>query len=125
MCLAGLVVLERSGLSAPADARLPLVLLGAGIGLSSPAAKPASMSGVAAGRSGMAAGVGSTVRYLGAVADIAVLARGLDVDGTRSEVLAQHRAVLLVFAVVLVASVVCAALLPRRTADVAVQPAPA
>ena len=125
VCLAGLVVLERSGLSAPDDVRLPLALLGAGIGLSSPAAQTASMSGVAPGRSGMAAGVGSTVRYLGAVAGIAVLARGLDVDGTRSEVLAQHRTVLLVFAVVLGVSVVCAALLPRRSADAVVQPAPA
>lgn len=116
LCLAGLVVLERSGLSAPDDVRVPLALLGAGIGLSSPAAQTASLSAVPSGQSGMAAGVGSTVRYLGGIAGIALLARALDVDGTREQVLAEHRAVLVVFAVVLVASAVCAAALPGRVA---------
>lgn len=119
LCLAGLVALERSALSAAGDVRLPLALLGAGIGLASPAAQTASLSGVAPAQTGMAAGVGSTMRYLGAVAGIALLARALDVTGTRSEVLAEHRAVLAVFTAVLLASLVCAALLPRRAQVVA------
>lgn len=116
LCLAGLAVLDRSGLSAPDDVRLPLTLLGAGIGLSSPAAQTASLSSVAPSQSGMAAGVGSTMRYLGAVAGIAVLGRGLDLDGSAAQVLAEHRALLAVFACALLASLACAAVLPRTPA---------
>lgn len=116
LCLVGLLVLDRSGLSAPGDVRIPLALLGAGIGLSTPAAQAASLSSVAPAHSGMAAGVGSTVRYLGAVAGIAVLARGLDLDGSRAQVLAEHRAMLAVFAVVVIASLICAVFLPRNRA---------
>lgn len=116
LCLVGLLVLDRSGLSAPGDVRIPLVLLGAGLGLSSPAAQSASMSGVAPAQSGMAAGMGSTMRYLGAVIGIALLGRLLDLDGSRGQVLAEHRTVLAVFAVTLVGSLLCAAVLPRRDA---------
>ena len=118
LCLVGLVALYRSGLSASGDVRLPLALLGAGIGLSSPSAQTASLSSVASAHSGMAAGVGSTMRYLGAVAGIALLGRALDLDGSRAQVLAEHRAMLALYAVALLASLVCAAVLPRRTAGV-------
>jgi hypothetical protein len=60
--------------------------------------------------------VGSTLRYLGAVVGIALLGRGLDLDGSRAQVLAEHRAMLVVFAGALLASLVCAAVLPRRDA---------
>ena len=116
VCLLGLVLLLGAELSAPGDVRLPLLLLGAGLGLSSPAAQSASMSAVAPGQSGMAAGAASTMRYLGAVAGIALLGRVLDLGGSRAQVLTEHRDVLSVFAVVLLASVVCAAVLPRRDA---------
>jgi MFS family permease len=116
LCLMGLLVLDRSGLSAPGDVRIPLALLGAGLGLSSPAAQTASLSSVAPWQSGMAAGVASTMRYLGAVIGIALLGRLLDLDGSRAQVLAEHRAVLAVFAVTLLGSLVCAAVLPRRDA---------
>jgi MFS family permease len=114
VCLVGLLILARSSISAPDDVRIPLALLGAGLGLSSPAAQTASLSSVAAAQSGMAAGVGSTMRYLGAVAGIAMLGRVLDLEGTRPQVLAEHRAVLAVFAVTLAVSLVCAAVLPGR-----------
>ena len=116
LCLGGLVVLQRSGPAGPEDVRLPLALLGAGLGLCSPAAQSASLSAVPRGQSGMAAGAGSTMRYLGAVAGIAMLGRVLDLSGSRAEVLAEHREVLAVFAVVLLASLACAAALPRREA---------
>lgn len=122
ICLVGLVVLDRSGLSAPGDVRLPLALLGAGLGLSSPAAQSASLSSVGAAQSGMAAGVGSTMRYLGAVAGIALLGRVLDLEGTAAQVLAEHRVVLAVFALTLLASLACAAVLPRREVTVLVRP---
>ncbi len=118
LCLAGLGLLAASDLAAPGEVRLPLLLLGAGIGLSSPAAQTASLSGVAPAQSGMAAGVSSTMRYLGAVAGIAVLGRGLDLGGSTAQVLAEHRAMLAVFAVALVASGACAAVLPRREVGV-------
>jgi MFS family permease len=120
LCLGGLPVLQRSGPTTPEDVRLPLALLGAGLGLSSPAAQTASLSAVPHEQSAMAAGVGSTMRYLGAVAGIAVLGRVLEVGGSRAEVLAAHRGVLAVFAVVLLASLACAALLPRRSATAVV-----
>ncbi len=116
LCLGGLVVLQRSGLASPEDVRLPLALLGAGLGLSSPAAQTASLSAVPREQSATAAGVGSTMRYLGAVAGIAVLGRVLDIGGSRAEVLAEHRGVLAIFTVVLLASLACAAVLPRRSA---------
>jgi hypothetical protein len=74
------------------DVQMPLALIGAGLGLSSPAAQSASLSAAASSQSGMAAGVASTMRYLGAVAGIAVLGRVLDLDGSRARVLAEHRA---------------------------------
>jgi MFS family permease len=117
LCLGGLVVLQRSGPTSPGDVRLPLALLGAGLGLSSPAAQTASLSAVPREQSAMAAGVGSTMRYLGAVVGIAVLGRVLDIGGSRPEVLAEHRRVLALFTVVLLASLACAAVLPRRSAQ--------
>ncbi len=64
VCLVGLVVLRRSGLSAHDDVQIPLALLGAGLGLSSPAAQSASLSAVGPSQSGMAAGLGSTMRAI-------------------------------------------------------------
>jgi MFS family permease len=124
MCLAGLAVLHRSGLSAPDDLRTPLALLGVGVGLSSPAAQTASMSSVAPTHSGMAAGVGSTMRYLGAVAGIAILGRGLDLDGSPAQVLGEHRTMLAVFACALVTSAACAAVLPRKQAMAEIHASP-
>jgi hypothetical protein len=40
----------------------------------------------------------------------------LDLGGSSAQVLAEHRAVLAVFAVTLIGSLVCAAVLPRRDA---------
>ena len=115
-CLAGILVLLASDLQHAGDVRLPLVLLGIGLGLSGPAAQTASLSAVDAARSGMAAGVSSTMRYLGGVVGIAVLGRMLDLDGTRAEVLAEHHAVVGLFVGVLTAGLVCATLLPGRQA---------
>ena len=124
VCLAAVLLLRSTDLSAAGDVRLPLVLLGAGLGLSSPAAQSASMSAVPQEQSGMAAGVASTMRYLGAIAGIALLGRSLDLSASRAQVLGEHRDVLSVFAVVLLVSVVCAAVLPRRDAaqDEAAEP---
>ncbi|WP_082612773.1 MULTISPECIES: MFS transporter [unclassified Nocardioides] len=116
-CLAGMVLLQASDLGAPGDVRLPLALLGVGLGLCSPAAQTASLSAIDPGRSGMAAGVGSTMRYLGGVAGVATLGRMLDLQGSAAAVLSSHHQVTAVFTGVLVAALGCACLLPGLGED--------
>lgn len=111
-CLAGLVVLRTAELSSAGEVRLPLALLGVGLGLCGPAAQAASLSAVPSERSGMAAGVSSTMRYLGGVAGIAFLGRALDLHGSRAAVLSEHHHIIEIFLGVLVLGLVCAARLP-------------
>jgi MFS family permease len=114
VCLAGLVVLRVGELGSPGQVRLPLALLGVGLGLCGPAAQTASLSAIAPARSGMAAGVSSTMRYLGGVAGIAFLGRALDLDSTPAALLAEHHHVVDVFLGVLAVGLVCAIRLPHR-----------
>jgi MFS family permease len=121
-CLAGVTTLLVHDPTAPGDLRLPLALLGFGLGLATPAGQTASLAGVPADRIGMAAGLASSMRYVGGVAGVAILGRTLDLTGSRHSVLAAQHTMLAVFVGVLVASVGCAALLgrvPARTAPVA------
>lgn len=103
-CLAALVVMRLNDPANAADLRLPLVLLGLGVGLANPAAQTASLAGVADSRSGMAAGFSSTMRYLGGIAGVAVLGRLLHLTGSRDAVLHAHHTVLAVFVGVLAVS---------------------
>ncbi len=112
ICLAGLVILRIVELSSAGQVRLPLALLGVGLGLCGPAAQTASLSAVPSARSGMAAGVSSTMRYLGGVAGIAFLGRALDLHGTRAAVLIEHHHMIEIFLGVLVLGLLCAARLP-------------
>lgn len=112
VCLAALVVMRVVELSSPGQVRLPLALLGIGLGLCGPAAQTASLSAVSSARSGMAAGVSSTMRYLGGVAGIAFLGRALDLHGSKAAVMSEHHFVVEVFLGVLVLGLVCAVLLP-------------
>jgi MFS family permease len=116
ICLAALVDLRLIGLSSAGDVRLPLALLGVGFGLCGPAAQTASLSAVPSARSGMAAGVSSTMRYLGGVAGIAFLGRALDPDGTRATVMSEHHHIVEVFLGVLVLGLLCAVRLPGSAA---------
>jgi predicted MFS family arabinose efflux permease len=113
-CLLGLVLMRVLPMDAATDLRLPLALLGVGLGLANPAAQAASMAGIARVDSGMAAGIGSTMRYLGGVVGIALLGRVIDGEDSVNAVLAQHDLLLTVFTGVLVATFVCAALLGRK-----------
>jgi MFS family permease len=114
VCVAAILVMRGSALHTSGSVRLPLVMLGIGLGLSGPAAQTASLSAVHRDRSGIAAGVSSTMRYLGGVVGIAFLGQVLDVDSPASTVRDQHHTVLTVFAGVLVLGLACAALLPGR-----------
>ena len=115
-CLAGLVLMRVLPLEAASDLRLPLVLLGVGLGLANPAAQAASLAGVSRADSGMAAGVSSTMRYLGGIVGIALLGRVIDGAASVDAVVVQHNLLLSIFVGVLVATVACAALLGRRPA---------
>ncbi len=111
VCLGGLTAMRVAPFDSADDMRLPLVLLGIGLGLANPAAQAASMAGISRAESGMAAGIGSTMRYLGGIAGVAILGRVLDATGSPDAVLAQHRLLLDVFVGVLVITVGFAALL--------------
>ena len=93
-------------------------MLGIGLGLANPAAQAASMAGIAPGDSGMAAGVNSTMRYLGGIVGIAILGSTLNFSGSRAAVLAEHHLLLAIFAGILVLTVGCATLLGRRHGSV-------
>ncbi len=114
LCLGGVVMLWADALTSVGAVRPALVLLGVGIGLANPAAQNASLAGIARRESGMAAGVSSTMRYLGGIVGVAVLGRVLDVSGPPAAILREHHLLLMIFAGVLVVAVVCAALLGER-----------
>lgn len=116
--LAGVVVLASVDLTATSQVAMPLAVLGVGLGLATPAAQSASITAIAPEHAGMAAGIGSTMRYLGGLIGVAVMSVVLDVTGTRDAVVSEHRTLMVLFVGVLGVGLVCAALLPgRRTAD--------
>ena len=80
-CLGAVGLLASVGLSSPGRLVLPLALLGLGVGLATPAAQSASLAAVPGARSGAAAGIGSTMRYLGGVVGVALLGRLVHLDG--------------------------------------------
>ena len=114
--LAAIVALARVELTAVGQVAVPLALLGAGLGLATPAAQSASITAAPADQAGMAAGIGSTMRYLGGLTGIAIMSVVLDVTGTPATVVSEHRTLMMVFAGALLVGVVCAALLPGRSA---------
>ena len=114
-CLAAVVALALAGLPSLRGLVLPLALLGLGVGLATPAAQTASLAAVPQRHSGAAAGIGSTMRYLGGVVGVALLGRLVDLGDDRATVLGEHRTVLGVFAVALAGGLACALALPRRS----------
>ena len=114
-CLGAVGLLASVGLSSPGRLVLPLALLGLGVGLATPAAQSASLAAVPGARSGAAAGIGSTMRYLGGVVGVALLGRLVHLDGDPAAVVGEHRTVLAVFAAALVGGLICALALPRRS----------
>lgn len=109
VAVAGMVVVATQTLGSASDVVPGLVLLGVGIGLSTPAVQAAAMAAVDRSRSGMAAGVSSTARYLGGVVGVGVVSSLLH----GSEALVAHRAAARVMAVVLVVALGAAVVLPR------------
>ncbi len=112
VALAGMVFLALSTLAGPRDLLPGLVLLGVGIGLSTPAVQAVAMASIDRARSGMAAGVSSTARYLGGVVGVGVVSSLLG----GAAPLAAHRSVAALLAGFLLVAVAFATALPRRTA---------
>jgi MFS family permease len=94
----------------PLDVLPGMLLIGAGIGLTSPPAQAASMSAVGRDQAGMAGGVVSTMRYMGGVAGIAALGVLLNDSASPSS----HQRPVLVYAGALVMAAALSMLLPRR-----------
>lgn len=88
-----------------------LLLLGLGLGLSTPAANAASMAAAQAHESGMASAVSGTLRYLGGVAGVATVATLASGDDLLR---ALHQSTLF-FALALALACVLAALIPERS----------
>lgn len=90
-----------------------LLLLGVGLGLSSPPSQAAAMGAVAREDAGMAGGVLSTMRYLGGIAGIAAMA-ALVTEATSP---ASHSLPVYVYAGALAAAAALALLLPGRKSN--------
>jgi MFS family permease len=112
--LLGVADLAQIDLTSSDDLRIPMILLGIGLGLTSPPAQTASMNAVEPALAGMAAGVSSTMRYLGGIVGVAVMSLLLDVDGSRADVISEHRSLMGVFIGALAVGLLCAVLLPGR-----------
>lgn len=122
ICLTAVAMLHGAAMTSAGEVRIPLAILGIGLGLSGPAAQTASLSAVAVARSGMAAGVSSTMRYLGGVTGIAILGQVLDLDGSRSAILSEHRESLVIFGGALAVGLACAFALPGRARKAVPEP---
>jgi MFS family permease len=90
-----------------------MLLMGLGVGMTSPPAQAASMSTVGRDQSGMAGGIVSTMRYIGGVAGATVLSALLS-DASSP---ASHQRPVFVYAGALVLAAGLSLLLPRRVEE--------
>ena len=111
LALAGLWWFSDFGsVHVPLDIMPGLVLIGTGVGMTSPPAQAASMSTVGREQAGMAGGVLSTLRYIGGVAGTTALGALLH-DGAST---ASHQRPLFVYAGALIIAAALSLLLPGR-----------
>jgi MFS family permease len=101
---------DLEAVQVPLDVLPGMILLGTGVGLTSPPAQAASMSTVTPGQSGMAGGVVSTLRYLGGVVGVTLL--GALLRDTSSP--ASHQRTIFVYAGALVVAAGVSLLLPGK-----------
>lgn len=101
---------DLAAVRSPIEVMPGMVLLGAGMGMTSPSAQAASMSTVGHDQSGMAGGVLSTLRYLGGIAGMTALGALLHEPASP----ASHQRPLVVYAGALVAAAALSRLLPGR-----------
>jgi EmrB/QacA subfamily drug resistance transporter len=104
-------LLLPSALASPTAAVPPLVLVGMGVGLSSAPSQAAALSAVPRESAGMAAGVQSTLRYLGGVLSITLLS---SITGDGAVDWQAHRILLLAFVAALTLALGLCLALPAR-----------
>lgn len=111
----GMALVRLTPLTAPGALVVPLVIVGMGMGLSASPSQAAAMSAAPRDRSGTAAGLLSTMRYLGGVAGILVLA-AVAHDGPTGtgEVIAELHRSTEIFLVALLVATGAATFLPHR-----------
>ncbi len=113
--LAGVyLVSDFQALQSPGDALVGLLLIGAGLGLSSAPAQAGAMSAVGRREAGMAGGAVSTARYIGGVIGISAL--GYLLGGEQAGVNA-HSAATVVYLAALVVAAISALALPGKAAE--------
>ena len=112
IALAGLYwFADFNSVLAPSDVMPGMLLMGLGVGMTSPPAQAASMSTVGREQSGMAGGIVSTLRYIGGVAGATVLGTLLrDASST-----AAHQRPIFVYGAALIVAAALSLLLPART----------
>ncbi|KYF90142.1 MFS transporter permease [Sorangium cellulosum] len=116
LALAGMLLLAARPLSALSDAIPALVMLGAGLGLTSAPSQSAAMSDVPREKSGMAAGLTATMRYVGGIAGLTVLGLVLTDRPAGDVVMREHTMATSIFGAALLLTLGCALLLPNRAA---------
>ena len=94
----------------PFDVMPGMLLIGVGVGMTSPPAQAASMSTVGREQAGMAGGVVSTMRYLGGVAGVTALGALLGDSASP----ASHQRPLFIYAGALIVAAALSLLLPGR-----------
>lgn len=108
----GLLLLRFLPLVSLASPVPGLLLVGVGLGLSNAPAQSAGMSAVLPAQAASAAGLSSTMRYLGGVVGTMILGVLFSVGPTRENILTIHHRAIWVFFFGLVLATGCAALLP-------------
>lgn len=101
---------DLESVQVPFDVMPGMLLIGVGVGMTSPPAQAASMSTVERTQAGMAGGVMSTMRYLGGVAGITALGALL----TDSASPASHQRPVFVYAGALIVAAALSIMLPGR-----------
>jgi predicted MFS family arabinose efflux permease len=104
---------DFEAVQSPSDVLPGMLLMGLGVGMTSPPAQAASMSTVGREQSGMAGGIVSTLRYVGGVAGATALGALLG-DGSSA---ASHERPIFVYGGALVAAAALSLLLPARIAS--------
>ena len=111
--LTGVILLYLNDLMTPSDAIPPLMLVGMGLGLAMAPSNAAAVSAADVAHSGMAAGVLSTMRYIGGVVGTAVLAILLTAKEPDAAII-QHHAAMVIFAIALGTSALITIVLPGK-----------
>jgi MFS family permease len=114
LLMGSLLLCGITSFASPADAVVPLLLFGMGMGLCSAPAQSSSMSVVPPQQAGMAAGISSTLRYLGGILGVVLLGMVLGSNETVTE--GRHALMMVLFTVSVALSMFMCLRLPAAPA---------